>query len=247
MKSHRTSVLSLIAPVLFAGMAVAQNSNNPVPQCGNPQIENDTLFIVNPCGIAVNVTFTSWGDVWGGMPIGPGERARTGYSGEAVRRVGGVHVYTCSGYGTPVQPDGSPIISGYTGREYACHGSTQSQNQPQPDLQPGQSAQQQGQQGLSNPVPTNPWNKGVITPTASDAVVQQSDDTQQASDDDDDDDAQNTDTEDDTDQTTAILQQTQQMMQNVGSMIQNNAQIQAQPTRRGGNVPQSQCVGQRCY
>jgi hypothetical protein len=244
MKSHPTIVLSLIAPLLFAGMAVAQNPNTPVPQCGNPQIENDTLFIVNPCGFAVNVTFTSLGDVWGGMPIGPGQHAQTGYSGEAVNRVGGVHVYTCRGYGSPVQPDGSPIISGYTGREYACHGSTLSQNQPQPDLQPGQSAPQQGQQGVSNPVPINPWNRRVITPTASDAAVQQSDDTQQASDDDDE--AQNTDTDDDTDQTTSILQQ-YQMMQNVGGMIQNNARIQVQPTRSGGGVPQSQCVGQRCY
>jgi hypothetical protein len=245
MKSHRTSVLSLIAPLLFAGMAVAQNPDTPVPQCGNPQIENDTLFIVNSCGIAVNVTFTSQGEVWGGMPIGPGQHAQTGYSGEAVNRVGGVHVYTCRGYGSPVQPDGSPIISGYTGREYGCHGSTQGQSQPQPDLQPVESAQQPGQQRASNPAPSNPWNGGFTTPTPSDGAVQQSDDTQEASDDDDD--AQNTDTDDDTDQTTSILQQSLQMMQNIGGMIQDNVRIQAQPTRSGGGVPQSQCVGQRCY
>ena len=226
-------------------MAVAQNPDTPVPQCGHPQIENDTLFIVNPCGIAVNVTFTSLGDVWGGMPIGPGQHAQTGYSGEAVSRVGGVHVYTCAGYGTPVQPDGSAIISGYTGREYACHGSTHSQNLSQPDFQPGQSAQQQAQQGLANPVPASQWNKTVITPVASDAAVQQSGATLQASDDDDD--AQNTDTGDDTDQTTAILQQYQQVIQNVVSTIQNTARIQAQPAGSVGSVLQSRCVGQRCY
>ena len=128
MKNHRTRVLGQIAVVLLTGMAAAQNSVTPVPHCGNPQIENDTLFIVNPCSFPVNVTFTSLGDVWGGMPIGPGQHARTGYSGEAVNRVGEVHVYTCPGNGTPVQPDGSAIISGYTGRQYGCHGSAQDQS-----------------------------------------------------------------------------------------------------------------------
>jgi hypothetical protein len=243
MKSHRTSVLSLIVPLLLAGMAVAQSSVTPVPGCGVPQIENDTLFIVNSCGITVSATYTSSGDIWGGTLIGPGQHARTGYSGEAVNRVGGVHVYTCPGYGTAVEPDGSAIISGYTGREYGCHGSAQSQNLAQPGIQPGQSAQQQALQGVSNAVPANPWNRAVIIPTVSDAVVQQSDDTQQASDDDDDD-AQNTDNGDNTDQTAAILQQ---MAQNVGRMIQNNARIQAQPTRGGRGIPQGQCVGERCY
>lgn len=171
MTNHHTSVLCLIAVVLFGGLAVAQNSVKPVPECGNPQIQNDTLFIVNPCSITVNVTYTSSGDIWGGTLIGPGQQARTAYSGEAVNRVGGVHVYTCPGDGTPVQPvqpDGSAIISGYRGRVYGCHGSAQDQGGLNSNPRLGQTPQQQVQQSLSSPAPANPWNRVVITPAGSD-------------------------------------------------------------------------------
>jgi hypothetical protein len=246
MKNHRTSVLGLIAVVLLTGMAAAQNSVTPVPQCGNPQIENDTLFIVNPCSFPVNVTFTSLGDVWGGMPIGPGQHARTGYSGEAVNRVGEVHVYTCPGYGTPVQPDGSAIISGYTGRVYGCHGSGQNQSGLNLNPQVGQTPQQQVQQSLSSPAPANPWNRVVITPAGSDGGVQQSNNVQQATDDDDDE-AQDTDADNDSteaDQSAALQQEYQMMRQNLNAAMQEAARNQV---RSGSRVQPSQCVGERCY
>lgn len=250
MKNHRTSVLGLIAVVLLTGMAAAQNSVTPVPQCSNQQIENDTLFIVNPCSFPVNVTFTSLGDVWGGMPIGPGQQAQTGYSGEAVSRVGGVHVYTCPGYGTPVQPDGSAIISGYTGSVYGCHGSAQDERGLNSNVQPGQTPQQQVQQSLSSPAPANPWNRVVLTPAGSDGVVQTSNNVQQVTDDDDDDQSQDTDADNDgneTDQSAGMQeyqQEYQQMRQNLNNAMQNAANTQV---RGGGRVQPSQCVGERCY
>jgi hypothetical protein len=95
MKSFRGRLPGLIAAVLLTGLAVAQNSLTPVPECGVPEIKNDTLFIVNSCGINVTSFYTSRGDVWGGTIISPGQEHRTAYSGEAIARVGGVSVYTC--------------------------------------------------------------------------------------------------------------------------------------------------------
>jgi hypothetical protein len=245
MKNHRTRVLGLIAVVLLTGMAAAQNSVTPVPHCGNPQIENDTLFIVNPCSFPVNVTFTSLGDVWGGMPIGPGQHARTGYSGEAVKRVGEIQVYTCPGNGTPVQPDGSAIISGYTGRQYGCHGSAQDQSGLNSNPQLGQTPQQQVQQSLSNPAPANPWNSVVIAPAGSDGVVQQSNNVQQATDDDDDEaqdtDADNDDTE--ADQSAALQQEYQLMRQNLNAAMQEAARNASSKAGSGGRANPSQCQG----
>lgn len=248
MKNHRTSVLGLIAFALLGGMAVAQNSVNPVPRCVDLQIQNDTLFIVNSCDITVNVTYTSRGDIWGGMLISPGQSARTAYTGEHVSQVGGVHVYTCPGYGTPVQPDGSAIISDYTGREYGCHGSAQDQSGQNSRSQLEQAPQQQVQLSLSSPAPTSPWNSVVITPAGSDGVVQQSNDVQQDTDDDEGED-QDTDTDTDNDsaeadQAAALQQEYQLMRQNLNAAMQGAARNQV-PS--GGRVPTSQCVGQRCY
>ena len=236
--NHRTFVLSLSAVVLFAGIAAAQSSARPMPGCGNPQVENDTLFIVNPCSILVNVTFTSSGDVWGGTLIGAGQHARTGYSGEAVNRVGGVHVYTCSGYGTPVQPDGSPINSGYTGQLYGCHGSGQDQSSLNPDLQLGH-VQELVQQTLPDHQAGNISNIVVPSPSAN---------VQQVSDDDDSDD-QDADANNDASETdpSALTQQYLQTMQTLMNTVRNAPRnMPAQPAV-GGRVQPSQCVGSRCY
>jgi TonB family protein len=92
-------------------------------QCGHPQIEANTLYIVNECGFQVDATYTSQGDIWGETPLGPGEHHRTAYSAAAVNNVGGVNVYTCPGSGTAVDPAGNPIglAPRYTAREYRCH------------------------------------------------------------------------------------------------------------------------------
>jgi hypothetical protein len=96
---------------------------DPVPQCGHPQIEANTLYIVNECSFTVDAIYTSQGDIWGETPLAPGEHHRTAYSADAVRNVGGVSVYTCPGSGTAVDPAGNPIglAPRYTGREYRCH------------------------------------------------------------------------------------------------------------------------------
>lgn len=92
-------------------------------QCGHPQIEANTLYIVNQCGFTVDATYTSRGDIWGETPLAPGEHHRTAYSAVAVNNVGGVNVYTCPGSGTAVDPSGTPVAPSpiYTGREYKCH------------------------------------------------------------------------------------------------------------------------------
>jgi hypothetical protein len=227
MKSFRAVFSGLITAVLLTGLAVAQNSLTPIPECGVPEIKNDTLFIVNSCGVNVTSFYTSRGDVWGGTIIGPGQEHRTAYSGEAVNRVGGVSVYTCPGNGTPVQPDGSPIID-YSGRVYGCHGSEGDQSaasglgrtiQPQPIPQP------QIQQTFTNPAPSNPTDTVVIVP------VQQQDDTQQASDDDDD---QNTDSDQDNG---ALMQQYQQNRQNMINMTQSNSVQRVSPPAQGRPGP----------
>lgn len=252
MKNHRTSVLGLIAIALFGGMAVAQNPVNPVPKCGNPQIQNDTLFIVNPCSITVNVTYTSSGDIWGGTLIGPGQSARTAYSGEHVNQVGGVHVYTCPGYETPVQPDGIAIVDNYTGPEYGCHGSAQDQSGLNSNPQLGQTPQQQIQQSLSSPAPANPWNRVVITPAGSDGVVQQSNNVQQATDDDDDE-AQDTDADNDAteaDQSAALQQEYQLMRQNLNAAMQNALRNSASHAGGGAHYQPGNCGGYgqpRCH
>ncbi len=94
---------------------------DPVSQCGHPQIEANTLYIVNQCGFTVDATYTSHGDIWGETPLAPGEHHRTAYSAVAVNNVGGVNVYTCPGSATPVDPSGNPIMASYTAREYKCH------------------------------------------------------------------------------------------------------------------------------
>jgi hypothetical protein len=91
-----------------------------VPECGHQEFRDNTLFIVNICSISVNVVFTSSGDVSGGMPLGPGEHGRTGFSREAAQRVGGVDVYTCPGDATPLDPNGRALSIHYKG-EYLCH------------------------------------------------------------------------------------------------------------------------------
>ena len=213
MKSFRSVFSGLIAAVLLTGMAVAQHSVSPVPDCGRAQYEDDTLIIVNPCSITVSVTYTSFGDVSGGTVIASGQSARTAYSREAVNRVGGVRVYTCPGNGTPVQPDSSPIIGHYMGLEYGCHGPDQDENgrnQLKNTLQSQPSVQQQVQQSLPAPTPI------LITPSASDFVVQQPDSMQQVSDDDDESSA--------TDQENqALLQQYQQNLQNMINTMQNRS------------------------
>jgi len=91
-----------------------------VPECGRQEFRDNTLFIVNICSISVNVVFTSAGDVSGGMPLGPGEHGRTGFSSEAAQRVGGVDVFTCPGDATPLDPNGRALSLHYRG-EYLCH------------------------------------------------------------------------------------------------------------------------------
>jgi hypothetical protein len=91
-----------------------------VPECGRQEFRDNTLFIVNICSISVNVVFTSAGDVSGGMPLGPGEHGRTGFSSEAAQRVGGVDVFTCPGDATPLDPNGRALSIHYRG-EYLCH------------------------------------------------------------------------------------------------------------------------------
>jgi len=209
MKSFCAVFSSLIAAVLLTGMAVAQHSVSPVPGCGRAQYEDGTLIIVNPCGMTVSVTYTSFGDVSGGTVIGPGQTHRTAWSGEAVARAGGVSVYTCPGNGTPVEPDGTPIVNRYTGRPYACHGSEQDENT------------QQVQQSLPAPTPI------VITPSASDFVVQQPDSTQQVSEDDDDE-SSATDQENQ-----AMLQQYQQNLQNMINTMQNRSVPKVAPPVQG--------------
>ncbi|MGH9481073.1 MAG: TonB family protein [Terriglobales bacterium] len=100
------------------------DANSPyvsgAPECGHAQIENGTLFMVNSCGSSVTICFTSAGTVWGELPVGPGGHGRTGFSGEAVARVGGVKVYTCPGLATPVDLNGNGVLAHYNG-EYRCH------------------------------------------------------------------------------------------------------------------------------
>lgn len=91
-----------------------------VPECGRQEFRDNTLFIVNICSISVNVVFTSSGDVSGGMPLGPGEHGRTGFSSEAAQRVGGVDVFTCPGDATPLDLNGRALSTHYRG-EYLCH------------------------------------------------------------------------------------------------------------------------------
>lgn len=91
-----------------------------VPECGRQEFSDNTLFIVNICNISVNVVFTSSGEVSGGMPLGPGEHGRTGFSSETVQRVGGVDVFTCPGNASPLDLNGRALSIHYKG-EYLCH------------------------------------------------------------------------------------------------------------------------------
>lgn len=248
MKNYFTTVLCLIGAAVFCTTAVAQNSVTPVPNCGTPQIQNDTLVIVNRCSITVNVAFTSSGNLWGGTLIGPRQSARTAYSGEAVTSAGGVHVYTCPGYGTPVQPDGSAIIGNYVGSRYGCHGSAQDESGLNSSLQLGQTPQGQVQQSLSHPVPTNPWS-GVMTPAGSDSVGQQSNNVQQATDDDDDE-AQDTDADTDgseADQPAALQQEYQQeyqlMRQDLNAAMQEAGRNAASQAGNRGRASANTCQG----
>jgi hypothetical protein len=252
MKNHVIDVLCLISLALLAGTAIAQDSVKPVPGCGAPQIQDGTLFIVNSCNITVSVTYTSLDDVWGGTLIGPGQSARTAYSAEAVNRVGGVHVYTCPGYGTPVQPDGSPIMAGnYTGSVYGCHGSAQDES------------------GLNSQMPSQQAQQSVSTVQANTLVipagnVQQSNIVQQPTAEDDDDaqnaDADNDDTEADSSPAPvhqpAYQQEYQMMRQNLNAAMQEAARSATAQAARGtranpsGNASPSECVvsaeGGRC-
>jgi hypothetical protein len=233
MKNYRASAMYVFAAVLLTGMAVAQNANfvRPVPQCGRPVLEDgDTLFIDNACGISVTVFYTSSGDIWGGKPLGPWEHGRTAYSGEAVRRVGGVHTYTCPGDATPVALDGGRILDHYAG-QYRCSGSGQAQN---------------------NAMPNDAW-RNTVTPSgqaqeaenasqessADQAAVENTDDNQG------DQDAETN--QDATDQFAAMLRQNQQTLQNMRNLMQNNVGNQASPARNGGRVQTGQCSGARCY
>jgi hypothetical protein len=92
----------------------------PVPECGRQEFKDNTLFIVNICDINVTVFYTSSGDVSGGMLLGPGEHGRTGFSSEAVQRVGGVDIYTCPGDATPLDLNGRAMSTHYKGA-YLCH------------------------------------------------------------------------------------------------------------------------------
>ena len=104
--------------------AAAKPSNDTeyvptTPACARQDLENDTLFITNVCNSKVTMFYTSAGDVWGGAPLAIGERHRTAWSGEAVRRVGGITVYTCPGDTTPVDMSGNAIMGHYKG-DYRC-------------------------------------------------------------------------------------------------------------------------------
>jgi hypothetical protein len=241
MKSFCTSSLWLITTVLLTGMVVAQNSSvKPVPDCGRPEIENGTLFIVNSCNITVSAVYTSSGDLWGGSLIGPGQHLRTAYSSEAVNRVRGVSVYTCPGYATPEEPDGAPIINHYTGREYRCHGSERDQTtseQLNHALQPSQTLPQQVQQPFSNPTP-NPWSGTVTVPADSDGVVQQTENTQE-----DDDEDQNVGSNQD--ENGIDLQQYQQVLQGIINTMSNNSVQRVAPAPAQGR-PSPGCT-QYCW
>jgi hypothetical protein len=104
-------------------MAPAQGNSGyvrPVPECGRQEFRDNTLFIVNTCDINVTVFYTSSGDVSGGMPLGPGEHGRTGFSSEAAQHVGGVDIYTCPGDATPLDLNGTAMSTHYKGA-YLCH------------------------------------------------------------------------------------------------------------------------------
>jgi hypothetical protein len=218
MKNFGSVFSGLIAAVLLTGIAVAQNSVSPVPNCGRAQYQDSTLSIVNPCSITVSVTYTSLGDVSGGTVIGPGQTQRTAYSAQAVAGAGGVHIYTCPGNGTPVEPDGTPIGSHYTGLEYGCHGSASDENGGG-NAQNSQidQVQQPVQKSFAYDVPSSP-TPVVIIP------VQQADDTQQASDEDDND--ENADTSQDSGMD---MEQYQQTLRNIMNSMQNQSAPRGAP------------------
>ena len=116
--------LFVLAALAFTSSAAAQTPDRfvrPVPECARGGYESDGAFMIeNVCNMDITVFYTSRGDVWGGQPLGPGRRGRTAYNGQAVAQAGGVSVYACPGYATPVRPDGSEMGPHYTGREYKC-------------------------------------------------------------------------------------------------------------------------------
>jgi hypothetical protein len=115
---------AVLAALAFTSSSGAQTNSRfvrPVSNCARSGYEGDGAFMIeNVCNINIVVFYTSRGDIWGGMPIGPGSHSRTAYNGQAVERVGGVSIYACPEDSTPVRPDGSEMGPHYTGREYTC-------------------------------------------------------------------------------------------------------------------------------
>jgi len=117
-----------------SGSSSAQGSGNnsrfvsPVNRCLRQEIENhqfgqyseDYTMVQNLCDFGITVMFTSAGDISGATYLGPGGRDRLPYSPEGARKVGGVELYACAGYGTPYLPDGSQQISNHYKGSYIC-------------------------------------------------------------------------------------------------------------------------------
>jgi hypothetical protein len=90
-----------------------------VPNCGQQVYDQDTLTIENQCDIAVNIVWTSSGNVWGSAQLEPGRHQSTGSSRDDVARAGGVDLFTCPGSSTPEGTDGKFVGGHYKG-EYRC-------------------------------------------------------------------------------------------------------------------------------
>jgi len=118
------SVLLLVCIYSLIRMPAAVHAQDSlfvegVPQCGLSTYENGFLVVVNACNTRVSITWTSPGDVWGSANLGPRERQNTGQSGDAVRRAGGVALFTCPDYSSPEEPQGRPLEPHYRG-PYRC-------------------------------------------------------------------------------------------------------------------------------
>jgi len=102
--------------------ALGQGSRyvDAVPQCARFEYRNTALFIVNLCMTDIFVNFTSSGSVWGAAHIAANDSNNTGSFSSDVNRAGGVVLFACPGYSTPVDPQGVPFGHDYKG-EYRCN------------------------------------------------------------------------------------------------------------------------------
>jgi hypothetical protein len=90
-----------------------------VPQCGQSTYVNGYFTVVNACEIAVTITWTSAGDVWGAANLGPRGQSNTGQTASNVSRAGGVDLFTCPGITGAEDTQGNPVGTHYKG-PYRC-------------------------------------------------------------------------------------------------------------------------------